>query len=191
MTHIILPATPRPQDDLQTVVETRTREWHFHIYFLLQSPTETAAALALRDAVLRLRRDGAFVAVPLHRVNKYPIGPHPAGSYEIWVPDSSFSDVFFYLATNRGNLSVLIHPLTSQQRRDHETRNGWLGTPWPIYLDGLPRESDEVPLQYPELGLGWSTAPEEEISLDERRKKGAKVEALLAKDPEAAPAPVD
>jgi DOPA 4,5-dioxygenase len=50
------------QDDLKTVVENRTREWHFHIYFLLQSPTETAAALALRDAVLRLRRDGKFKA---------------------------------------------------------------------------------------------------------------------------------
>ena len=66
-----------------------------------------------------------------------------------------------------------------------------MGTPWPIYLDGLPRESDEVPLQYPELGLGWSTSPESEISLDERRKRGAKVEELLAKDPEAAPAPLD
>ncbi|KAM3482317.1 hypothetical protein BB8028_0007g02140 [Beauveria bassiana] len=186
----IKPIAPVPQEDLQTVVQSRTREWHFHIYFLLQSPTEKAAALALRDAVLKLRRDGAFVAVPLHRVNEYPIGPHPAGSYEIWVPDSSFSDVFFYLATNRGNLSVLIHPLTEQQRRDHESRNGWLGKPWPIYLDGLPRESDEVPLQYPELRLGWSSAPEDELSLDERRKRGAEIEALLAKDPEAAPAPV-
>ncbi|OAA60624.1 DOPA-like domain protein [Cordyceps fumosorosea ARSEF 2679] len=183
--------TPTPQDDLQTVVQSRTREWHFHIYFLLQSPTEKAAALALRDAVLRLRRDGAFVAVPLHSVNEYPIGPHPAGSYEIWVPDSSFSDVFFYLACNRGDLSVLIHPLTKQQRRDHESRNGWLGKPWPIYLDGLPRESEEVPLQYPELRLGWSSAPETEISLDERRERGAKLEALLARDPEAAPAPTD
>ncbi|KAL5089525.1 hypothetical protein Trisim1_005221 [Trichoderma cf. simile WF8] len=191
MTQVTLPTALGPQEDLQTVVESRTREWHFHIYFLLQSPTETAAALALRDAVLRLRRDGAFVAVPLHRVNKEPIGPHPAGSYEIWVPDTSFSEVFFYLATNRGNLSILVHPLTSQQRRDHETRNAWLGTPWPIYLDGLPRKSDEVPLQYPELRLGWSAAPENEISLDERRRRGAKIEALLANDPEAAPAPVD
>ncbi|KAJ4861241.1 dopa 4,5-dioxygenase family domain-containing protein [Trichoderma breve] len=191
MTQVTLPTALGPQEDLQTVVESRTREWHFHIYFLLQSPTETAAALALRDAVLRLRRDGAFVAVPLHRVNKEPIGPHPAGSYEIWVPDTSFSEVFFYLATNRGNLSILVHPLTSQQRRDHETRNAWLGTPWPIYLDGLPRKSDEVPLQYPELRLGWSAAPEDEISLDERRRRGAKIEALLANDPEAAPAPVD
>lgn len=54
------PAARSPETDLKTVVESRNREWHFHIYFLLQSPVETAAALALRDAVLRLRRDGEF-----------------------------------------------------------------------------------------------------------------------------------
>lgn len=47
-----------PETDLAKVVESRNREWHFHIYFLTRSPVETAAALALRDAVLRLRRDG-------------------------------------------------------------------------------------------------------------------------------------
>lgn len=86
--------------------------------------------------------------------------------------------------------SVLIHPMTADQRGDHETRNGWMGTPWPIYLDGLPR-GGEIPLQYPELGLGWSTSPAQEISLEERRARGAAVEALLAADPEAAPAPED
>ncbi|KAL1869162.1 hypothetical protein Daus18300_005699 [Diaporthe australafricana] len=188
MAMVTRPAAPPPQTDLKTVVESRNREWHFHIYFLTQSQTETAAALALRDAVLKLRRDGAFVAVPLFRVNHYPMGPHPAGSYEIWVPDSSFSDVFFYLSANRGNLSILVHPLTSDQRGDHETRNAWMGTPWPIFLDGLPVEGD-IPLQYPELGLGWSASPKQELSLEERRKRGAEVEALLASDPEAAPAP--
>lgn len=108
----------------------------------------------------------------------------------VWVPDSSFSDVFFYLATNRGNLSILVHPLTNNQRRDHETRNAWIGNPWPLFLDSLPRDG-EIPLQYPELGLGWSTSPEQEVSLEERRKRGAEVEALLAGDPEAAPAPED
>jgi DOPA 4,5-dioxygenase len=102
MTLVASPAVPGTKHDLKTVVESRTREWHFHIYFLLQSPTETAAALALRDSILRLRRDGkfgkqhqryytesladfclgAFVAVPLYRVNEHPMGPHPAGSYE-------------------------------------------------------------------------------------------------------------
>lgn len=84
--------------------------------------------------------------------------------------------------------SVLVHPLTADQRRDHESRHGWMGTPWPIYLDVLPSEG-EIPLQYPELGLGWSTSPKHEISLEERRKRGAEVEALLEGDPEAAPAP--
>lgn len=65
-----------------------------------------------------------------------------------------------------------------------------MGTPWNIYLDILPSEGD-IPLQYPQLDLGWSTTPDQEISLDERRKRGAKVEALLADDPEAAPAPED
>lgn len=49
------------------------------IYFLQRNKEQHEAALALRDSVLRLRRDGAFIAVPLSRVNTEPIGPHPAG----------------------------------------------------------------------------------------------------------------
>lgn len=63
-----------------------------------------------------------------------------------------------------------------------------MGTPWPIYLDMLPSEGP-VPLQYPELGLGWSRSPTQEVSLEERRRRGAEVEELLKGDPEAAPAP--
>ena len=92
------------------------------IYFHQNSAAEHQAALTLRDAVLRLRRDGAFVAVPLFRVNLAPIGPHPVGkslqsspeedrteinvlgSYEIWCPSESFSSVFSYLCMNRGDL---------------------------------------------------------------------------------------
>ena len=58
---------------------------YFHrysdIYFHQRNAAEHHAALELRDAVLRLRRDGAFVAVPLFRVNTEPIGPHPVGQY--------------------------------------------------------------------------------------------------------------
>lgn len=78
------------------------REWHFRtsmidplcrqiqtlhlligadIYFRQNNEKDRKAALKLRDAVLRLRRDGAFVAVPLYRVNMGPIGPHPVGEY--------------------------------------------------------------------------------------------------------------
>lgn len=67
---IARPAAPPPQTDLKTVVESRNREWHFHIYFLLQSPAEKAAALALRDAVLKLRRDGQFSSYRLGYVQR-------------------------------------------------------------------------------------------------------------------------
>jgi len=49
---------PLPEDDVAKVVASRTNEWHFHIYYLFQSTKERAAALALRDAVLKLRNGG-------------------------------------------------------------------------------------------------------------------------------------
>ncbi len=49
------------------------------IYFHQNNEKERQAALELRDAVLRLRRDGAFVAVPLRKVFFEPMGPHPVG----------------------------------------------------------------------------------------------------------------
>jgi hypothetical protein len=49
------------------------------IYFHQMNIEETAAALQLRDAILRLRHEGAFVAVPLAIVNSSPLGPHPVG----------------------------------------------------------------------------------------------------------------
>jgi len=181
-------ASPTPPVDLETVLENEVKEWHFHIYFHQRNPDEHKAALVLRDSVLRLRRDGAFVAVPLYRVNTDPIGPHPAGSYEIWCPSESFAAVFSYLCLNRGDLSILVHPLTTEERKDHEIRNAWIGPSFPLDLSTLTIKSKEVPFQYPSLGLGYSSQ-REPPTLEERRKAGAKVEKILKGEPEAAPAP--
>ncbi|KAF8954968.1 DOPA-like domain-containing protein [Flammula alnicola] len=177
----------KPPTDLKTVVDAEIKEWHFHIYFHQNNADEHAAALQLRDAVLRLRRDGAFVAVPLFRVNTAPIGPHPVGSYEIWGPSETFASVFSYLCMHRGDLSILVHPLTREQRKDHEIRNAWIGPSFPLDLSTLPLRSDEIPLQYPSLKLGYSAKPS--LSLEMRLKLGANVEHLLASEKEAARAP--
>ncbi|KAH9483587.1 DOPA 4,5-dioxygenase [Psilocybe cubensis] len=133
-------------------------------------------------------RDGAFVAVPLFRVNTAPIGPHPVGSYEIWVPQETFSAVFSYLCMNRGNLSILVHPLTREQSaEDHDTRVAWIGPSYPLDLTALPLRSEEIPLQYPSLRLGYSAKPQ--LTLEMRMKLGANVEHLLASEKEAARAP--
>ncbi|KAH9977047.1 DOPA-like domain-containing protein [Lactifluus volemus] len=177
-----------PMVDLQEVLQSEIKEWHFHIYFHQKNELEHKAALELRDAVLCLRRDGAFVAVPLWRVNLEPIGPHPVGSYEIWCPSESFSSVFSYLCMNRGDLSILVHPLTKEERKDHEFRNAWIGAPSPLDLSTLPVKSETVPLQYPSLKLGYSseTPP---LSLKARKQLGANIEKILQGEEEAAPAP--
>ncbi|KAL1947240.1 hypothetical protein VTO73DRAFT_14201 [Trametes versicolor] len=179
-----------PPTDVKEVVESEIKEWHFHIYFHQRNADEHHAALELRDAVLRLRRDGAFVAVPLFRVNTDPIGPHPVGSYEIWCPSESFVSVYSYLCLNRGTLSILIHPLTREERKDHETRQSWLGPSFPLDLSTLPVSSKELPFQYASLKLGYSsTAPQ--LTLEERKRLGANVEHILKGEKEAAKAPSD
>ncbi|KAF5318125.1 hypothetical protein D9619_012197 [Psilocybe cf. subviscida] len=203
---ILNPAQVAPPTDLATVVESEIKEWHFHIYFHQTNQAEHQAALRLRDAVLRLRRDGAFVAVPLYRVNTAPIGPHPVGSYEIWVPSECFSSVYSYLLLNRNNLSILVHPLTKEPRksvhflstnffalttystsRDHDIRATWMGNPYPLDLSTLPNRADELPVQYTSLKLGYTATPT--MTLEMRLKLGTNVEHLLASEKEAAKAP--
>ncbi|KAG6902656.1 hypothetical protein C0995_013345 [Termitomyces sp. Mi166 len=182
------------RDEIKPTPTPICREWHFRtigsrpmeslihvllsldIYFHQKNADSHHAALELRDAVLRLRRDGAFVAVPLFRVNTEPMGPHPIGSYEIWVPSETFASVFSYLCQHRGDLS------------DHEFRNAWIGPSLPLDLSTLPLRSDEIPLQYPILKLGYSSKSPQ-FSLEERRKLGANIERLLKHEKEAAGAP--
>ena len=68
------------------------------------------------------------------------------------MPRESFAAVCSFLALNHGSLSVLVHPLTREERADHSARKAWIGDPWPILLSALPEVLDDVPLQYPSLG---------------------------------------
>jgi len=89
---------------------------------------------------------------------------------------------------NRGELSILVHPLTREERSDHESRAAWLGPPFPLDLDALPPRSEDIPLQYPSLRLGYSSATLP-FTLEERRKLGDNVERILYGEKDAARAP--
>jgi DOPA 4,5-dioxygenase len=114
-----------------------------------------------------LREAGYFHAVPLATYNDVPRGPHPVGSYEVWCPRERFSRTYSFLATHRGELSVLIHPLTRREVLDHSERAAWLGKPFPLDLSALRELLPSVPLQYPELGLGYSRPPGDDADDDE------------------------
>lgn len=55
------------------------KEFHFHVYYFQTNPASRASALAIRDEVTKLTKEGFFHAVPLHTFNDVPRGPHTIG----------------------------------------------------------------------------------------------------------------
>ena len=45
--------------------------------------------------------------------------------------------LFSWLAVHRGPLSVLIHPNTGDEYRDHTELPIWMGQPWPLAVELL------------------------------------------------------
>ena len=66
-----------------------------------------------------------------------PIGPHPVANLQIIFATAEFASVVPWLMLNRHGLNVLIHPLTDDSVRDHDTDGAWLGTPVPLKLHVL------------------------------------------------------
>ncbi|KAG6609847.1 DOPA 4,5-dioxygenase [Phytophthora cinnamomi] len=154
------------------------KEWHFHTCYFATNERSKKEAEALRDALVdQVAADPKnFVAVcngvtskelpglegkppPL---NLGPVGPHLSGSFETWVPAESFTQVLSWFTLHRGSLSILVHPLTRYEREDHSTHAMWLGQPFIIDLERLREDLITPPLQYPELGLGYSATEDEQ-----------------------------
>ncbi|CAG8478517.1 5694_t:CDS:2 [Ambispora leptoticha] len=132
------------------------KEWHFHVYFFQENEKSKESALALRRKIIELIREGFFHPVPYASFNMVPMGPHPIGSYEVWCPKEHFARVFSWFVLNRGQHSVLVHPLTVEEMKDHAERAVWMGTPMPLDTKWLAERLPQVPLQYPELKMGYS-----------------------------------
>lgn len=148
------------------------KEWHFHTCFYATNERSRKEAQALRDELVRqVSADPKnFIAVCNGMTDKElpglagkpppmnlgPVGPHLSGSFETWVPVESFAQVLSWFTLHRGSLSILVHPLTRYEREDHTTHAMWLGNSWVIDLDPLRDDLGTPPLQYPELGYGYS-----------------------------------
>lgn len=70
-------------------------------------------------------------------MNVAPRGPHPIGSYETCCNASSLAQAQSFFMQNRGNLSILLHPLTRYEVLDHTTRAMWLGKDMPLDISRL------------------------------------------------------
>ncbi len=110
-----------------TAVDT-IESWHAHVYFDAGSRT---AALALRQAI-----EGRF-EMEMGRFHEKPVGPHPCWSYQVAFAPAVFATIVPWLALNRGNLVVFIHPNTGDALTDHRDRALWLGAKLDLDLSVL------------------------------------------------------
>ncbi|KZT43098.1 hypothetical protein SISSUDRAFT_738244 [Sistotremastrum suecicum HHB10207 ss-3] len=107
----------------------------FHIYYTQSSETESKYARELHE---RIRRE--FPELRIYKFWDRPIGPHPVAMFEVNVFTPHQTGAFFsWLAVNRGNLSVLIHPNTDNAFLDHTERAIWMGRQWPLNTEMLKK----------------------------------------------------
>jgi len=152
-------------------------EHHFHVYWFHHNEASYSFAMQLRQQLIKSVENKDFVVVldgitkkilpginesNIPIVHTEPSGPHPIGNYEVWTPIESLGKVVPFMMANRGELTILLHPLSNDQVEDHVGRTMWLGQKIALDLtlleeSGNPDNMEEWgdPPQYPELGLGY------------------------------------
>ena len=108
--------------------------YHAHIYF--DPEAQRAEAMAIRESAQ------ARFAVALGRVHDGPVGPHSQAMFQIAFEPPLFGTLVPWLMLNNRGLSILIHPNTTTEKRDHLLDAVWIGTPLPLDDALLPEETE-------------------------------------------------
>jgi len=102
--------------------------YHAHVYYDAGSKP---AAAALREAIAER------FAVRLGRWHDRPVGPHTRWSYQIAFAPERFAEIVPWLALNRGDLTIFLHPETGAPLPDHRDHAIWLGERADLRLEAL------------------------------------------------------
>jgi len=105
------------------------QSWHAHVYY---NPATTRPVAANLRAAIEAR-----FPVTMGRWHDTKIGPHPSAMYQIAFANEVFADLVPFLALNRHGLTILVHPETGHERRDHSDHALWMGEVLPLDLSNL------------------------------------------------------
>ncbi|MEM7217305.1 MAG: DOPA 4,5-dioxygenase family protein [Pseudomonadota bacterium] len=100
--------------------------YHAHVYY---DAASEAAARALCIGAWQ------HAQIALGRFHRKPVGPHPEWSCQLSFDADEFDRVVPWLDAHRGDLSLLVHPITGDALAEHSTHASWLGESVPMNLD--------------------------------------------------------
>jgi len=99
-------------------------KYHAHIYY--PDAGARARAAALREAIERK------FDVDMGRWRDAPVGPHPQPMYQVAFAPDQFAEIVPWLMLNRDGLTILVHPETGDNPKDHLEQPLWLGAILPM-----------------------------------------------------------
>lgn len=99
--------------------------YHAHVYF-----DETTIEQARRLCETAAKRFN----VVMGRMHRKRVGPHSQWSCQLAFTPQQFSNVVPWLALNRNGLSILLHPQSGDDLRDHRDYAMWMGKVEPLNL---------------------------------------------------------